>query len=70
MIRWNIKAHMARRGWQNASQLATGAGLTSPAAYRVVAGEPLERIDVGILEKLAREFRVKPWQLLEYTPSE
>lgn len=58
---------MKKRGWTNANQLADGAGLTKPAAYRVVAGEPLERIEVATLEALARAFKVKPWALLEWT---
>lgn len=68
MIRWNVKPFMEKRGWTNASQLATEAGITAPVAYRVLAGEPLERIDVATLERLAAAFRVKPWQLLEHTP--
>lgn len=59
---------MERRGLANAYQLAAFAGLTKPAAARVLAGEPLERIEVATLERLSRAFRVKPWALLEYTP--
>ncbi|MGH9887097.1 MAG: helix-turn-helix domain-containing protein [bacterium] len=69
MIRWNvdvIRAHMERHGWENANQLAIGARLTAPVAARVLAGGPLERIEVATLEHLAEAFRVKPWTLLEY----
>lgn len=68
MICWNVTKQMKERGWSNASQLAVGAGMTKPAAYRVVASEPLERIDVATLEKLAHVFKCSPWALLEYKP--
>lgn len=69
MIRYHvevIRAHMAKRGWENASQLAREAKLTAPLAARVLAGESLERIEVATLERLAEAFNVKPWTLLEY----
>ena len=68
MIRWNLDRHMARRGLTNAYQLAAFAGLTKPTAARVLAGEPLERIDVATLDALTRAFRVRPWALLDYRP--
>jgi transcriptional regulator with XRE-family HTH domain len=68
MIRWNVTKHMGRKGWTTAYQLAKGAGISQPAAANVLAGNPLERIDVLALEKLARAFRVKPWALLDYDP--
>lgn len=68
MIRWNVAKYMARKGWTTAYQLAQGAGISQPAAANVLAGRPLERIDVAALEKLARAFRVRPWALLEYEP--
>lgn len=68
MIRYAIATHMRRKGWTNAYQLAKGAGITQPLAARVIAGGPLERLDVATLEALARAFRVKPWALLEYIP--
>jgi DNA-binding Xre family transcriptional regulator len=68
MIRWNLDRHMAKRGLTNAYQLAAFAGLTKPTAARVLAAEPLERIDVATLHALATAFRVKPWALLEYVP--
>ena len=66
MIRWNVAKHMERKGWTTAYQLAKGAGISQPTAANVLAGEPLSRIDVEALEKLARAFRVKPWALLEW----
>lgn len=68
MIRYRIAKHMARKGWTTAYQLAQGAGITQPAAHRVLASEPLQRIDVATLEALAEAFRVKPWALLIYEP--
>jgi transcriptional regulator with XRE-family HTH domain len=68
MIRWNVARFMERKGWTTAYQLAKGAGISQPAAANVLAGEPLKRIDVEALVKLARAFRVKPWALLEYVP--
>lgn len=68
MIRYDLSRQMKRRGWTNANQLAKGAGIPAPLAYRVLSGEPLERIEVATLETLARVFGVKPWTLLEHTP--
>jgi hypothetical protein len=68
MIRWNVAARAAKHGVTNAHQLAAKAGLTLPVAYRVWAGEPLQRIEVATLEAIAAAFRVKPWTLLEYEP--
>jgi transcriptional regulator with XRE-family HTH domain len=67
MIRWNVARHMAKRGWSTAYQLAKESGISQPAAARVLAGLPLDRIDVATLDALVRAFRVKPWVLLEYT---
>lgn len=68
MIRWNLGPHMAKRGWENANQLAIGAGVSYPVANRALKGDPLERIEVETLERFARAFHCKPWQLLEHTP--
>ena len=71
-IRWDvegIKERAARKGWKNAHQFAIGAGLSAPAAARIFEGEPLDRIDVRTLERLARAFGLKaPWALLDYRP--
>ena len=66
MIFWNVAARAKRRGWENPYQLAKGAGLTQPAAARVLGSEPIERIDVRVLETLARAFNCSPWSLLDY----
>lgn len=66
MIRYSLEKHMKRKRWENANQLAKGADIPPPLAYRVLSGEPLERIEVATLEKLARVFGVKPWALLEH----
>jgi transcriptional regulator with XRE-family HTH domain len=64
MIRWNVTAHMQAKGWQNANQLARGAGLSYPGAARVLEAEPLDRIDVSTLERMSAAFGVSPWRLL------
>jgi hypothetical protein len=46
-----------------------GAKLTAPVAARVLAGEPIERIEVATLEKLARAFHHAPWDFLRYDGS-
>jgi hypothetical protein len=70
-IRWNVKARAEGKGWANAHQFSVGAGLSYPLAARILEGDPLERIDVATLEKLARVFGLKtPWPLLDYDPKE
>ena len=68
MIRWHLEPHMHRKGYETAYRLAAETGISRPAALRALSGSPLERIDVGLLETLARHFRVRPWALLEHTP--
>lgn len=68
MIFWHIEPHMTRKGWTTAYQLAKEAGLTKPAAARVLSGARLSRIDADILDALCKAFRVKPGALLEYVP--
>ena len=70
-IRWHVKDRAKGKGWKNAQQFAVGAGLTYPLAARILDGQPLERIDVKTLEKLAKVFGLKtPWALLDYDPKE
>jgi len=69
MITWNVRARALAKGWTNPYQLAKGAGVTQPLAARVLADEPIGRIDVATLEALARAFALKtPWSLLSYVP--
>ena len=71
MIRWvDVRALAEARGWDNANKLARAAGLSYPVARRffIAEREPLERIDVQLLESLAAAFGVKPWALLEHVP--
>lgn len=69
MITWNVAARARAKGWTNAYQLAKGANITQPLAARVLAGEPIGRIDVATLEALTRAFGLKtPWALLDYQP--
>lgn len=65
-IYWNIKDRAAAKGWENAHQLAKAAGLSYPVAWRILQGEPIERIETATLETLARVFGVKPFSLLEH----
>ena len=67
-IRWNLDRHLARKGWTNARQLSIGAGIGYPAAWRIMQGEPLDRIDCHTLETLAKVFRAKPLSLLKADP--
>jgi hypothetical protein len=70
-IYWNVQERAERRGWLNAHQLALGAGISYPSAWRILKGEPVERIDVRTLEGLARAFKLEsPWSLLEHRPGE
>lgn len=60
---------MAQKGWENARQLALGAGIGYPAAWQIVLGGPVGRIDTQTLEKLTLAFGLaSPWDLLEYVP--
>ena len=68
MMKYDLSGVMRRHRLENANQLAVFAKIPPPLAYRVLAGEPLERIEVSTLEALARAFRVKPWTLLRYDP--
>jgi hypothetical protein len=68
-IYWSVKAKALAKGWTNPYQLAKGAGITQPLAARVLAGDPIDRINVATLETLARAFNLKtPWALLDYRP--
>lgn len=70
-IRWDVKTRANAKGWENAHQFALGAGISYPLAARIFEGEPLERIDVATLEKLAKVFGLRnPWPLLDYDPKE
>lgn len=71
MMMWNVRAFMEKRGWTNAHQLATGAGLSYPVADRIVNGPPPDRIDAETLEKLRVAFTPRartPWALITYVP--
>ena len=60
---------MRRAGYANAKQLADGAGIGYPAAWRIVNNKPVQAIHVSTLLLLAKAFRVKnPLTLLEYVP--
>lgn len=67
MIYWRLKAHMLGQGWGTAYELAKEAGISRPAAMRVLSGAPIERVDVALLDKLAAAFGVTdPLTLLEH----
>lgn len=58
---------MRKRGWANAYQLAEGAGIGYPTAWRIVSDKPVQRVDADTLRNLGRAFGVKnPLHLLEY----
>ena len=68
-IYWNVRERAEKQGWANAHQLAVGAGISYPIAWRIMKDAPLERIEVATLETLARAFSLKsPWALLRYEP--
>lgn len=67
MVRWHVGPLMAKKGWTSAYRLAAEAGISQPAAARVLSGAPIDRIDVSTLEGMARAFGVTPWRLLEHT---
>ena len=70
MVRWDVAALAKAKGWENANQLARGAGLSYPVASRVLDSEPLDRIDVSTLERLAVALDMvkTPWRLLAFDP--
>lgn len=78
MLRWNIGRHLDAKGWENANQLATGAGLSYPVARRIMQAIEqgdgvIDRVDAITLGKLAKAFGVpakKALTLLEFLPDE
>jgi hypothetical protein len=69
-ISWNVRDRATAKGWTNAHQLALGAGISYPIAWRIMGSDaPLERIETATLAKLARAFGLKtPWALLRVEP--
>jgi hypothetical protein len=69
-VKWNVTKHLVDKGWDNANKLSLGAGLSYPVAARIIANEPMERIEVATLERLRSAFGLRgaPWSLLEYVP--
>lgn len=66
MFTWNLALPKSRV--PNAHQLALGAGLSYPVAVRVLANQPMARVDAMTLQKLADYFGVKnPLSLLRFT---
>jgi DNA-binding Xre family transcriptional regulator len=59
---------MKAAGIENGNQLARYARLTSPVAYRLLSGEPFERVDVAVLDALCEAFSCQPGDLLAHTP--
>lgn len=68
MMKYDLSRQMKRHRLENANQLAAFAKIPPPLAYRLLSGEPLERIEVATLERLAAVFGVKPWALLSHEP--
>lgn len=67
MIVWRLKPLLKRKGWENANQLATGAGLSYPVAHRLI-NEQMDRVDLGTLAKLCRALDCQPGDFLVYVP--
>lgn len=69
MFTWKLDGRWPKEGRPNAHQLALGAKLSYPVATRILANEPMARVDAATLGRLATYFRVKPEKaltLLEY----
>lgn len=52
---------------QSVADLARGAGISYPAAYRLYRDDP-KGIDFATLDKLCRHFGVGVGEILEYVP--
>lgn len=66
-IYWDVLERAKGRGWTNAHQLAIGAGISYPIAWRIMKDAPVERIDVVTVEKLMTAFDLtSPWSVLRY----
>lgn len=73
--RWRDEtiAELIAHGWENANQLSIGAGLSYPVADRVLKNEPMDRVDMKTLAKIAKALHVPARNvltLIEYTPDE
>lgn len=67
MFTWKLDGRWPRTGRPNAHQLAVEAKLSYPVASRVLANEPMARVDAATLGKLARHFHEKrPLTLLDF----
>lgn len=66
-VRWNLADRLAAKGWENAHQLAAGAGISYPVAKRIWNGPAPDRVDFQTLGKLAKALgaRRNPFALLE-----
>lgn len=72
MLYWNLTKYLKDRGWTNANQLAAGADIGYPAAWRIMHcidnDEPMARLDGETHHALLAAFKLQrtPWALLEY----
>ena len=66
MIRWNLAAVLAKKGW-TAYRLAKEADITMPSAYKLADPKITpDRIDVETLNKICTALRVQPGALLKW----
>ncbi len=71
MFTWKLAKPLSTKGWSNARQLAAGAKIGYPTAWRIVKGVPFDRPDSRVLTALCKAFGVKraDWHtLLEWHP--
>lgn len=69
MIRWVDITALATARFKNAHDFARATQISYPSARRLFIGDVpsvLQRIDVDVLESLAKALDVKPWQLLDW----
>lgn len=67
MLRLDVQELCRREGIENAHQLASIAGLSYAAVWRIWNGAP-SQIGLATLERLCDVLKVQPGQLFSYTP--
>lgn len=71
MFTWKLDGRWPKEGKPNAHQFALAAKLSYPVATRILANEPMARVDAATLGLVAAYFRVKPdkaLSLLRFDP--
>jgi len=70
-IFWNlpeISRLMGERGIVSQQEMNRRAGVSRLTMHNISKSGPLTRIDVPVLEGLAKALGVQPWDLLRYEP--